>query len=77
MRKIKVSELPPLARTLLIPLAYRAIESQRPDAILRDPQAVTLIGQFDEDFRKTSKINAMEEAATMLRARPKARSGGV
>jgi O-methyltransferase involved in polyketide biosynthesis len=69
MLKIKVSELPPLARTLLIPLAYRAIESQRPDAILRDPQAVALIGQFDEDFRKAGKGSAMDQIATMMRAR--------
>src|SRR3989304_4690532 len=69
MPKIKVSELPPLARTLLIPLAYRAIESQRPDALLRDEQAVELISQFDEDFRKAMKLNAMEQAATMMRAR--------
>ena len=39
MSKIKLSELPPLARTLLIPLAYRAVESQRPDALLRDDRA--------------------------------------
>jgi len=69
MVKTKVSELPPLARTLLIPLAYRAIESQRSDALLRDEQAVTLIEQCDEDFRKLAKGNAMEQTATMMRAR--------
>jgi O-methyltransferase involved in polyketide biosynthesis len=29
-----------VARTLLVPLACRAIESIRPDAILHDPRAV-------------------------------------
>jgi O-methyltransferase involved in polyketide biosynthesis len=69
MAKIKVSELPPLARTLLIPLAYRAIESQRPDPLLQDERAVALSSQFDEDFRKWAKPNGMDQIATMMRAR--------
>lgn len=35
-------ELQGVARTLLVPLACRAIESIRPDALLHDPQAVVL-----------------------------------
>jgi len=69
MPKIYLSDFPPVARTLLIPLAYRAIESQRPDALLRDEQAVALVGQFDEDFRKAAKMNPLDQAATMMRAR--------
>jgi O-methyltransferase involved in polyketide biosynthesis len=31
-----------VARTLLVPLACRALESPRPDAIIHDPRAVRL-----------------------------------
>ncbi len=34
------SNLQGIARTLLVPLACRALESSRPDAILHDPRAV-------------------------------------
>jgi O-methyltransferase involved in polyketide biosynthesis len=37
-----IPELTGVARTLLVPLACRAIESIRPDAILHDPHAVAL-----------------------------------
>jgi len=37
-----IPELKGVARTLLVPLACRAIESIRPDAILHDPRAVAL-----------------------------------
>lgn len=37
-----ISDLQGVACTLLVPLACRAIESPRPDAILRDPYAVEL-----------------------------------
>jgi len=43
MQKLVITELPPVARTLLIPLAYRAIESQRSDALLRDQRALELV----------------------------------
>lgn len=37
-----ISDLTGVPRTLLVPLACRAIESTRPDAILHDPRAVAL-----------------------------------
>lgn len=39
---VTIPELRGVARTLLVPLACRAIESGRPDAILHDPRAVEL-----------------------------------
>ncbi len=50
-------ELTPVARTLLIPLAFRAAETQRPDAILHDEQAVALAAGWTPVFcqRSTSK----------------------
>ncbi len=35
--------------TLLIPLCYRAMETQRPDAMIKDEKAVELIGQLSSD----------------------------
>jgi O-methyltransferase involved in polyketide biosynthesis len=40
MKDPTLKELQGIARTLLVPLACRAIESIRPDAILHDPRAV-------------------------------------
>jgi O-methyltransferase involved in polyketide biosynthesis len=53
---------PPVARwrpalgdvqeTLLIPLHFRARETARPDAIIRDPEAVRIVNQIDYDFAR-------------------------
>jgi O-methyltransferase involved in polyketide biosynthesis len=39
-----------VAETLLIPLYNRAMESQRPDAIMKDEKAVALVKQMSYDF---------------------------
>ncbi len=72
MNKYKLDDMPPAARTLLIPLAYRAAENRRPDAILRDEQAAGLFGQFEEDdfVRQLKNVEAdMDQVFTMLRTR--------
>jgi O-methyltransferase involved in polyketide biosynthesis len=38
--------------TLLIPLHFRARETARPDAIVRDPEAVRIVSQIDYDFAR-------------------------
>jgi len=38
--------------TLLIPLHFRARETGRPDAIVRDPEAVRLVAEIDYDFAR-------------------------
>jgi len=43
-------ELGPVPETLLITLWARAIESRRPDAIIRDGKAVEIFDQIDHDF---------------------------
>ncbi len=43
MDPIKISDLSPVARTLFVPLAARARESIRTDAILRDPLAMEIL----------------------------------
>ena len=47
-----------VAETLLITLYFRAVESQRPDALVRDEQAVELISQLDYDFSYTQAFLA-------------------
>jgi O-methyltransferase involved in polyketide biosynthesis len=56
------AERPPAARwqptlgdvqeTLLIPLHFRARETARPDAIVRDPEAVRIVAAIDYDFTR-------------------------
>jgi O-methyltransferase involved in polyketide biosynthesis len=45
-----------VAETLLIPVYYRAIESQRPDALLKDEKAVALVARSSLDFTKVRQI---------------------
>ena len=51
-----IRDLSAVSQTLLIPLYYRAMESQRPDALVRDPKAVELIGQLDYDFSGVQRL---------------------
>jgi O-methyltransferase involved in polyketide biosynthesis len=46
--------------TLLIPLYHRAMESQRPDAIIKDEKAVALVTQMSYDFDQVRKIRMAE-----------------
>jgi len=55
-----------VSESLLIPLYYRALETRRPDALLRDETAAALIETLDYDF---SRFKASDQAATMIRAR--------
>jgi hypothetical protein len=49
-----------VAETLLIPLYNRAMESQRPDAIMKDEKAVALVTQMIYDFDQVRKIRMFE-----------------
>jgi len=49
-----------VAETLLIPLYNRAMESQRPDAIIKDEKAVALVTQMSYDFDQVRKIRMAE-----------------
>ena len=42
MDKIKISDLPPVAKTLLIPLSYRVVDNRRPDPMVKDPRVLEL-----------------------------------
>ena len=46
--------------TLLIPLYFRAIESMRSDALIRDERAVELVNRISYDFGQVRKIRMSE-----------------
>jgi deazaflavin-dependent oxidoreductase (nitroreductase family) len=64
-------DLKGVAETLLIPLYIRAIESQRPDALLKDERAVAFVTQMDSAFSRIKRIKMDEEdkVALVLRNR--------
>ena len=66
-----VETLDNVAETLLIPLYIRAIESQRPDALIKDEKAVALVWQMDYDFSriKQAGIDEHVQVALVLRNR--------
>jgi len=49
-----------VAETLLIPLYNRAMESRRPDALMKDEKAVALVTQMSYDFDQVRKIRMTE-----------------
>jgi O-methyltransferase involved in polyketide biosynthesis len=71
MAEDAAQDLRGIAETLLIPLYIRAIESQRPDALLKDERAVTFVTQMDSAFSRIKQIKMDEEdkVALVLRNR--------
>ena len=55
-----------VAETLLIPLYMRAMESQRPDALIKDEKAVALVTQSGLDFSQVRQIR-MPELLNLMR----------
>jgi len=70
-------ELSGVAETLLITLYIRAIESQRPDALIKDERAEALVRQMDQGFLQSklakiedySAIPSFMQVAIILRSR--------
>jgi O-methyltransferase involved in polyketide biosynthesis len=60
-----------VAEPLLLPLYIRALESQRPDALLKDDKAVALVKQMNYDSSWMTKMRVDEEdkVALVLRNR--------
>src|SRR5450759_2965994 len=71
MSEIGNQTLTGVAETLLIPIYIRAIESQRPDALLKDDKAVALVTQMDSAFSriKQIRIDKEDQVALVLRNR--------
>ena len=57
-----------VAETLIIPLYFRAKESQRPDALIRDAKAVELVERIDYDFSRI-KFQDHDQVGTVMRNR--------
>jgi len=68
MPKHTIRNLNAVSQTLMIPLYFRAMESQRPDALVRDPKAVELVGQLDYDFSGVQRLKD-EQVNYLLRMR--------
>jgi O-methyltransferase involved in polyketide biosynthesis len=71
MSELTTEDLSGIAATLLLPLYVRALESQRPDALLKDAKAVALVKQMGGDFAQFEKAQVNEETrlAVILRNR--------
>ncbi len=63
-----IRDLNSVSRSLLIPLYYRAMESQRPDGLVQDPKAVELVGRLDVDLSGVQKLED-EQVKYLLRMR--------
>jgi O-methyltransferase involved in polyketide biosynthesis len=69
MEPIKINDLSPVARTLFVPLAARARESVRADAILRDPLAVELLTAVGGEGDSLSGMGNTDVFVIAMRAR--------
>ena len=61
MPEITDQNLNGVAETLLLPLYIRAMESQRPDALIKDDKAVALIKKLNPDSSWITKMRVDEE----------------
>jgi methyltransferase (TIGR00027 family) len=77
MSETTCQDLSGVAETLLITLYIRAMESQRPDALIKDERAEALVRQMDQDFLQSklakiedhSAIPSFMQVAIILRSR--------
>jgi O-methyltransferase involved in polyketide biosynthesis len=61
MPEIKAQKQNSVVETLFITLYIRAMESQRPDALLKDEKAVALVSQIDYDFSRIKQVRMDED----------------
>ncbi len=64
---VEIPSLSGVPRTLLVPLACRALESQRPDALIQDPHAVQVYHALGNDPVREMNLNAMDRTFTVMR----------
>ncbi len=68
MGLVSARDLQGVAETLLLPLYYRATESQRPDRLIADDKAAELMRRLDYDFSRFARLQ-QERLATLVRIR--------
>jgi O-methyltransferase involved in polyketide biosynthesis len=66
MREAQDVDLTGVAETLLATVYVRALESQRPDALLKDDRAVELVGRLGPAFSRIRRIRMDEEDRVTL-----------
>jgi O-methyltransferase involved in polyketide biosynthesis len=71
MSDATIHGLSDVAETLLITVYVRALETQRPDALIKDENALALVTRFPEDFARVKQVrmDAADQAAIGLRSR--------
>ena len=71
MPETTYQDLSGAAETLLMILAIRAFESQRPDALIKDERAEALVSRMDQDVlrKKLAKVEDYSQVAMILRSR--------
>jgi O-methyltransferase involved in polyketide biosynthesis len=75
MEKVKFEVEDRVAETLIIPLYFRARQSDRPNPLLVDRAAVELVEKIDFDYSRI-KLQKHDEAALILRVREFDRMAG-
>ena len=68
MPVFQIDSLPAVAKTLLIPLWFRAQESMEPNPIVSDHQALAIVSQINYDFSKFGKVDT-DQVFSMMRCR--------
>ncbi len=68
MSGLLISSLPLVSETLLIPLYFRALESQEKNPIVYDSQALAIVSQLDFDFSNL-KNDSADRVFSMMRCR--------
>ena len=66
MREITLENLSDVAETLLLPLLIRALESERPDALIKDENAVALARQVDPEFVRAKLADISDESRVAM-----------
>jgi O-methyltransferase involved in polyketide biosynthesis len=65
--RLNLADLSAVSEMLLAPLYWRAVESRRADALLRDPKAAELVSQIDYDFSRFDKWSNEDKVLALLR----------
>jgi O-methyltransferase involved in polyketide biosynthesis len=68
MKKIPLHEINAVSHTMLMALYFRAAETLRPNAIVSDPLAVSIVEKLDYDFTPMARMNE-DRFFTALRVR--------
>jgi O-methyltransferase involved in polyketide biosynthesis len=66
MSETNIQDLSGVAETMLITLYLRAMESQRPDALIKDEKAMALVKQMSHEFDRVREMPMSETNKTSL-----------